>query len=1393
MKQIGCALFAIGLMGFSCAASPGAEPIGFDGAKWIWFSSGFEEELGQLPAAVNYFRAASEIPENAKVKSAEIIITCDNLFVLYLNGQSVGESQADNSAWSKPKRWDVSSRLVPGRNVVAVQAVNTLPGPAGLIVKLIVTLADDRQVVLATNATWMASGTQRPNWQDPEFDDSHWNDARVVGQFGDAPWRSVAVTAPAQPAGTPVGQVQRVADEALRQAAAQQRFVTPVAEVPGDDYPWPEAVVYLGDDCSLCRPLVSTASSVDSLNVTIFNPRNSRAFPEHDLPAPMKVGRKLYVLRPARPGVSPQLLLDAGRGGIGSPSVSFDGQSILLSMAYDGDPFFHIYRLPASGGSPQQLTDGPFHDIDPAELPDGRIVFTSTRIGTFEEYHNPPSRSLFTMNADGDDIQPLTHTIIFDNEPEVLADGRILFIRSDNFFDRGKVETLLHAVHTDGTEGYTEFGLDIGPDYGGRLRSFYCGSPAPMPDGRLAFVTNRGITVGRLGSMDKDLQNFRVEAGGVAALPDGRLLCTTPRRVEVEVTVGNQQRTVQDLQYDKIEILDPRCQPATLTTLLDSPGAPLHSPVSLAARPKPRQMAEKVNLVAAEDGQATGILYCQDARFTKNTTAGWSNVRAIRVLAGKGLTMRSSHSYIVHAGSEVTELGTVPLASDGSFAVEVPADTPIAFQAVDAEGRSELNEMSWIYVRPGEQRGCVGCHQRRQDTPPHSTTLPMAFQTAPLKLLRQGDPQRFRGNNAAVTGQMELQLDRYREVAGINRYSKTKPRDEAPGATGVSPVTKARGATGVSPVLKGQHEQDSRGTGQFRFDTALLVQLRGSDNGLKISAAQRLSILRDAIAEPSLASCLRDSNREVRVAVAISLATCGTRDSVQPLLDRLIDREPLVAQAAAMALENLTGYAPPFNAFAERGPRRVQADAWRQWFEDTTWEQIEQDLIERLDSPDRETVRRAAVALGHIGGQSARSALRQYVIRHRDVNPLPAWRQAGNVGDRARFNSLSDVNPRTLQAATRALGYLRDTESVTMLAETIRNNTDAETANLFLTEAAAQALGRIGTPEAEAALIESFAGLQDYPRYTSWYGDHAALMACHASPVHYYITEALDAIQSTRARSIVPHLIRSVPIDPDRALLPGNDDCEMVIGRVIRRNGAETAVVETCLAVLGDPQAERDPEIEAAISAIHRCWAGHPDAENRAAQILSLVCRDGRYEPRIRAAFERYRARPTEIPRVFDTGIPVVLAMPAKHWVCFYLARALGNLADPQSTETLIASLRDEPAEAATGYPDPLGPGVLFLHNDLTPCWRAAAAWALGRIGDRRAVPVLLDVVGNMDNATDTRYSAAEALGRIGDPASGERIERLAADYPEISTRRALQQACRDCGQSSHFARMAGD
>lgn len=1325
----------------------------YDGAKWIWFS---REPMPistaqSFPAGVHWFRASASVPEPARLKTAEIAITADNLWSLHLNGHLVGESEANPDAWARPRRFDVKHLLVPGRNVLAVEAVNTQPGPAGLIVEFEARSADNKGIRRVSDASWLSTDQESPGWEQPGFDDRGWRAAHVAGDHGHAPWGRLTVPPTAERGGGDLSDARRRVRQALEALKEGARLGVPpgprpvLEATPTADYPWPEGIVFVGDDCSLYRPTTQTGTSADSLTVTIFNPHHSRAFPEHDLPAPVKVGRKLLALRPARPGATPRVLHDAGAGGLGSPSVSFDGRWIYFSMARAGEAFFHLYRLSVEDEKLERLTDGPFHDIDPAELPDGRIVFTSTRIGTFEEYHNPPSRALFVLSGPGGDIRPLTHTLIFDNEPEVMADGRILFIRSDNFFDRGKVETLLHAIHPDGAHGYTEFGLDLGPEYGSRLRAYNVGSPAPLPDGRVAFVTGSGIGLGRPGSTAGDVRHLPIEAGDVAALPDGRLLCTVAGRTPPEVARKNGKRPNPLHRYERIALVDPDGDGERATTIYDSGGEPVHSPVYFGPRVRPPRLVQAVDPRKADDTRATGILFCQDARLTRNSTAGWDQVRAIRVLAGRGLTVRSSHSYIVHAGSEVTELGTVPLAPDGSFAVEVPADTAIAFQAVDAEGRSELNTMSWIYVRPGETRGCVGCHQPRQVAPPIRAARIQAMSTRPLKLLGQGQPHRFRGNNAAVTGLMELQFDRYREVAGLDRHGvATDPR-----------------STGLEEV------------------TALVRQLQEADPGRRISSAQRLALFREPAAAGALALALKGDNRELRVAAAMALATCGTRASAPPLLDALEDPDPLVGQAAALALENLTGHRPEFDAFASPGSRRQQAQTVRNWLTGTTWEEIERDLVRRLGSSDRGEVRRAAVALGRIGDGPARIALRDYVERERGRNPYPEWRKT-HQGDGAMFNAASPANPRTLQAATRALGGLRDAPSVAFLADTARQNADPATGNLFLAEAAVEALGRIGGSESETALIEIFAALPDYPNHTRWYGDHDALIACHAAPVHYFILEALDRLGSTRAGPIVPQILRSVPTDPDRALFPYNDDYETLAGRVIRRSGAESAVVETCLALLDDAAAARSDPVAEALAATHQAWAGKPDPQNRAAQILSLVCRDRTYEPRLRAAFDRYRERPHDILRVFDTGIPVVTKLPAKHWVCFFLARSLGNLADARSLDALLAALESSPTEAAAGRPDPLGPGVLFLHDDLTPCWRAAVAWALGQIGDARAVPVLLKTVGNLDNATDTRHTAARALQRLAAPSTLGSMRDLAARYPEVSTRRTLLDACAD-------------
>lgn len=1308
-----------------------ADPI--TAANWIW--------AGETDATCELRRVFTleDSPTNAAV-----FITADNGYELWVNGSRVGsESGAGSGIWESVERYDITTRLVRGRNIIGIHGID-LGGVRGVLAAARIQLRGRAAVDLATDGSWRAAAAgQGADYSHPEFvEGPDWRDARVLGRNGMAPWGRLAWSGSG--------------------AKARARTVLPVELVePGRDFVWPGRIAFIGDDCSVYVPMRGDAWGV-AFRVGDW----SRAYTEFDLPCPSKIGRKLWVLSfeaTARRGspnaesnspsplngergkgtgsaavqATPRLLLDAGAGVIGSPSATFDGRALLVAAALGGEKFFHIYRLPIEGGAPRRLTDGPFHDIDPAELPDGRIVFTSTRPGTFEEYHQPPSRALFRMNADGSDVHPITSTLIFDNEPKVMADGRIAFIRTDNFFDRGKVETHLHVMRPDGTDGHAEIAANVGADYGVRLRAFGYGSPAPLPDGRLAFLSSRGNFIAAAGAPERDFQRLPGSLGELAPLPDGRLLCTVLRPDGRHMT------------SDLLAVLDPRDN--RVVRLHESKSGSMHSPVFAGARTRPPVIPDYVDRAMADRLGATGFLLCQDARVTTKGKAGWDRVRAIRVLGAVPLTTRSSHSHIVHVGHETVELGTVPLAEDGSFFVEVPADMPLALQAVDAEGRSELNEMSWLYVRPGERRSCVGCHQPRQAAPDGELARPAALRTAPVKLLGQGEPHRFRGNNAGVTGLMDVQFERFRECASLNR-SLLRERPEA----------------------GGREELD-----------ALIEQLGGDEDALKISAAQRLALRREHAAAPALARALRAGNREVRLAAALALAACGTRDSITPLLDTLDANDPVLTHAAQMALENLTGADLP-------------AAQWKSWVAAGSWERREDALLARLREIPREvarsnpsrpgnalpapagSTRSALVALGHIGDDRARAALRAWVATATRTNPYPPFVR-DNRTDNFTFAADSPLNPRPLQEAVRALGQLRDADAVPLLRALLSTNLEPRTANLFLAEAAIEALGRIGTPEAESALLETLAALGDYWRYVGWYSDHPALYACHSSPVHARLLEALDRIGCTRTGPWVPALIRSVPTDPDRGLFLANDEYETLVGRLIRRSGRGSEVVEACLALLDEPGAVATPELRAALATTHPAWGGHPGPENRSAQILSLVCRDSAMAARVRAAFVRFRERPEE-PVRRELGNPSWT--PVRHWTLFYLARALGNLRDSAAVPILAAALADSLNEARHGRPDPAEPTIHLLQLDYTPCWRAAAAWALGRIGDRRATPALLGAVRNLDNATDVRHAAARALGEVGGPASLAELRRLAGDYPEVSTRKALRESVRVIEQS---------
>ncbi len=89
----------------------------------------------------------------------------------------------------------------------------------------------------------------------------------------------------------------------------------------------------------------------------------------------------LYKLSPISPDGVVTPITNFTGASISDPCVSFDGKKILFSMRPPGGGNRNIYEINADGTGLRQVTTGGGHDFDPLYLPDGNIMFTSSRAG----------------------------------------------------------------------------------------------------------------------------------------------------------------------------------------------------------------------------------------------------------------------------------------------------------------------------------------------------------------------------------------------------------------------------------------------------------------------------------------------------------------------------------------------------------------------------------------------------------------------------------------------------------------------------------------------------------------------------------------------------------------------------------------------------------------------------------------------------------------------------------------------------------------------------------------------------------------------------------------------------------------------------------------------------
>ena len=469
------------------------------------------------------------------------------------------------------------------------------------------------------------------------------------------------------------------------------------------------------------------------------------------------------------------------RGNYATPALSYDGRTIYFAFAEtrgvrrdhpplgdwrglpsasqvpdelnyytSGRSSFHIFAMDVDGnsigGNLRQLTDGPEDDFDPCPLPDGDVVFMSSRRGGFCRCDNPfepiPTHTLHRMAADGGSVRALSLHETNEWHPSVLGDGRIVYCRWD-YVDRSAAHFHgLWVSNPDGSNPAILFG-----NYTKRIST--CFQPRAIPgSNRIVFV-----------------------AGAHHANVGGSLAIFDPARVKLDPDTG------QD-SFESIEVLTPEvCFPeapdgwpktyyhspwplsenyflvgfsldplpgmgsgvtrdtetgiyyfdrfGNLELLYRQPGISSLGAIPLGPRPAPPVVPSTREASLGDEGE----FVLADVNWSLKPLPDSRPVRRLRVfqVLPKATTHIANRPRIGHANAESARmlLGTVPVEADGSAYFRAPARVPLYFQAVDAAGRAVQSMRSVTYLQPGERRGCVGCHERPGTSPPARATLAM--------------------------------------------------------------------------------------------------------------------------------------------------------------------------------------------------------------------------------------------------------------------------------------------------------------------------------------------------------------------------------------------------------------------------------------------------------------------------------------------------------------------------------------------------------------------------------------------------------------------------------------------------------------------------------------------
>ncbi|MBN2139288.1 MAG: discoidin domain-containing protein [Sedimentisphaerales bacterium] len=414
----------------------------------------------------------------------------------------------------------------------------------------------------------------------------------------------------------------------------------------------------------------------------------------------------------------------------------------------------HIFEVNIDGTGLRQITDGQWSDLDPTYAPNGDIVFVSERCGCSlqcNEYDkDETSCNLFSCKPDGSSIRWLSVSKDGDYLPHTLADGTIGYTRWE-YQERGWAHIQsIWVIRPDGTGADALFKQHFNdpwaiedarsiPGLGTSKLSAVAAGHHTLATGPVVVVTPsagmnspKGIKIVTPGVSPPEggMSGSTVDQGGV--FDSGGYYTTvwplSEKYFLACYSYSNDQTSPAGYGIYLIDVF------GTKELLYRDGDISSFTPIPLKVRPRPPVLPDMT-----DPNESYAICSVANATYGVDGVAA-GQARYLRIserLRWPYDNKFGGHRYTEKAypnnWTPVRVIGTAPIESDGSVHFRVPADTPVYFQLLD-KNHMELRRMrSFISFQPGEVRGCVGCHETREEAPRrHNTRIPLALRREPL-------------------------------------------------------------------------------------------------------------------------------------------------------------------------------------------------------------------------------------------------------------------------------------------------------------------------------------------------------------------------------------------------------------------------------------------------------------------------------------------------------------------------------------------------------------------------------------------------------------------------------------------------------------------------------------